>query len=91
MFPFVVLPAAVFVGGAIGRLAAKVSNKKEKEIRSDLNVKEPTKAIYFTDRQQLERVFKKLILIKQTQERHKREERMLIRSFHLVCNETELF
>lgn len=78
MFPFVVLPAAALVGGAIGRLAAKVSNKKEKEIRSDLNVKEPTKAIYFTDRQQ-------------TQERHKREEQMLHRSFHLVCNQTELF
>ena len=81
MFPFVVLPAAALVGCAIGRLAA-ISSKK---------VKETPKAIYFTDRQQLERVFKKLILIKQTQERHKREERMLIRSFHLVCNETELF
>ena len=82
MFPFVVLPAAAFVGCAIGHLA--------KKMRPDRKVKE-TQAIYFTDRQQLERVFKKLILIKQTQERHKREERMLIRSFHLVCNETELF
>ena len=81
MFPLVVLPAAALVGCAIGRLA-EISFKK---------VKETPKAIYFTDRQQLERVFKKLILIKQTQERHKREERVLIRSFQLVCNETELF
>ena len=90
MFPLVLI-GAVFVGGAIGRLAAAVSNKKEKEMRAARNVKEPTKAIYFTDRQKLERVFKKLILIKQKQERHKREERMLHRSFHLVCDVTELF
>ena len=90
MFPLVLI-GAVFVGGAIGRLAAKVSNKKEKEMRAARNVKENPKAIYFTNRQQLERVFKKLGLIKQTQERRKREEQMLIRSFHLVCNETELF
>ena len=81
MFPFVVLPAAALVGCAIGRLA-ELKFKK---------VKETPKAIYFTDRQQLERVFKKLALIKQTQERRKREEQMVHRSFHLVCNETELF
>ena len=90
MFPLVVLPAAALVGCAIGRLA-EVSVRKVKEMRTARNVKETHNAIYFTDRQQLERIFKKLGLIKQTQERHKREERMLIRSFHLVCNVTELF
>ena len=81
MFPFVVLPTAAFVGCAIGHLA--------KKMRSDRKVKE-TQAIYFTDMQQWERALKKLTF-NQTQERHKREEQMLHRSFHLVCDQTELF
>ena len=86
--------AAIFVGYSIGYSIGHLAEAgvcTVKKMLSSRKVKETPKAIYFTDRQQLERVFKKLILIKQTQERHKREEQMLHRSFHLVCNKTELF